>query len=166
MVNPIHRPQATIETHKNRDRPPRDPREKRWKCVILPLVEISGADEMEDRHIDARQGNQRDFGDKKAIFQIFARMGNEQETAGGDGQAKSAHGNRQDRTHQTADGPIDGGEAEQPQIDHRDRSHDQTDRENVDRFTMNGNSRSFSRTSSASGPCSTKAIRSWSKASS
>ena len=89
---------------------------------------------MEDRHIDARQGNQRDFGDKKAIFQIFARMGNEQETAGGDGQAKSAHGNRQDRTHQTADGPIDGGEAEQPQIDHRDRSHDQTDRENVDGF--------------------------------
>ena len=84
---------ATTETHKNRDRPPRDLAKSGRKCVILPLVEISEAldESVEDRHIDARQGNQRDFGDKKAIFPRYLLVaGNEQEIAGGDGQAKRA----------------------------------------------------------------------------
>ena len=134
MVNPIHRPQATTETHKNRDRPPATLAKSggsasfshwsrflalmRWKTAILtPAKAISvilAIKKRFSRYLLAWEMNKR-------LPAATARP-------------KAPTVNRQDRTHQTADGPIDGGEAEQPQIDHSDRSHDQTDRENVDGF--------------------------------
>lgn len=72
---------------------------------------------MKDRHAQTGRADEKNLGDEIIVLQIFGGVGNEEQAARGNG--KRAPGQRQNSAGDAAHRPMNGGEPEQSQIDHK-----------------------------------------------
>jgi hypothetical protein len=86
---------------------------------------------MKGRHVDARQGEQHELHSKLKILRVADRVRGEQHAAGQYSECKGGPGERQHIGRHGGDAAVGGCNAQQSQVDDRNRADDERDRENV-----------------------------------